>query len=114
MAREFLEDAIKLRQRLKPRGERDFADASIGIMQEVPRSFEPEAGNVDHEIDARDLLELLAQMIWTDIDRARHPGEGEFTGWILVDEIPGLPDFDRFSAILLRHGQRTVLGPKVV
>ena len=83
-------------------------------MQEQTRPFKAKKRNIDHEIDARDLLESFAEMIRADIDCVSHPGEGEFTSRILVNEILGFPDFDRLSPIPRRREGRTALGAKVI
>ena len=70
--RQLFENAIELRQRLKPDRECDFADAKIDIMQKGARFFEPCAGDVIDKIYTGHLLELFAQMIRADVDRVRH------------------------------------------
>lgn len=77
-ARQFFEDPIELRERLKTDCERDFADAQIRIPQQITRILESDAGDVIDKIYARHLLERFTEMIRADIDCFRHLAERKF------------------------------------
>src|SRR6184192_2382481 len=98
LAREFFENTIELRQRLKPDGERDLADTQIRIQQEITGFFESDACDVIDKIYAGDLLELFAQMIRADIDRFRYLRQRKLFGRMLLDETSRLPDLHRFGS----------------
>jgi hypothetical protein len=76
--RKSFENAIELRQRLKARRERDFADAQITVSQEITRSVETSACDVFDKLHTGYLLEFFAEIIRVNIDRFRHPREGKF------------------------------------
>ena len=76
--RKSFKDAIELRQRLKARRERDFADAQITVSQEITRSVETSACDVFDKLYTGYLLEFFAEIIRVNIDRFRHPREGKF------------------------------------
>ena len=52
ISRKVFENAIELRERLKPCRERDLADPKIGICQKITRFFEPGARDVIDKIHA--------------------------------------------------------------
>lgn len=57
-----LEDAVKLRKRLKSDRECDFANPKIDIFQKFARLFESGARDIVDILDTGDLFEFLAQM----------------------------------------------------
>ena len=76
--RQSLENAIELRQRLKSRGERDFADAYITVVYKFACSVEPAACHVLDKRHPSDLLKSFAQIIRVNVDGFRHRAQGKF------------------------------------
>src|SRR4029450_4318317 len=61
--RKSFENAIELRERLKPSRKRDLADAQIWVAKEITGICKPSARNILHEICAGYLLEIFTQVI---------------------------------------------------
>jgi hypothetical protein len=76
-SRQFFENAIELRERLKSHSERDFTDAQIAVSQEITGSFEPSARDILDKIYAGHLLEAFTQMIRVHADRFCDSGQRE-------------------------------------
>jgi hypothetical protein len=105
-SRQLFENAIKLRERLKPDRESDLTNAQTRILQKIARFVESGARHVIDKIYAGDLLELFAQMIAADVHRFRYFLQGKRFIRILVDELPCFPDFHRLSPIAVSGAER--------
>ena len=70
-AREFFENAVELRQGLKPDCECDFAYPAVGVFQKIACFFKADARNVLDKVYPGYLLEFLAQIIAADVDCSR-------------------------------------------
>jgi hypothetical protein len=82
---------------LESDSECDFTDARIRIPQQIARFLKSDVGDVINKIYARDLLELLAEMISADIDRFRHLAERKFFDAMFLDELSRFPDLGRLG-----------------
>jgi hypothetical protein len=68
--RKSFENAIELRERLKSRSERDFADAPIAVSQEITRGVEPSARDILDKIYAGYPPEIFTQVIGVRVNDA--------------------------------------------
>ena len=100
VARESLEHAIELRERLKSRSEGDFTDAQAWISQEFTRVLKTSVRDVVDKLYAGYLFEIFAQIIRVHIDHFCDFGQGEFFSRVFVDVPPRLPDRDGLSSIV--------------
>jgi hypothetical protein len=70
-AREFLKNAVELRQGLKPDRKCDFADPAVDVSQKVACVFEANARDVIDKVYPGYILEFLAQIIPAEVDCSR-------------------------------------------
>ena len=96
--RKSFENAVELRKRLKPRGERDFTDAQIAISQQITRSVEPGACNILDKINAGYLLKIFAQMIRVHVNHLRDFGQGKLFACVFFDVLARFPNRDRLGS----------------
>jgi hypothetical protein len=98
-SRQFFENAIELRERLKSHSERDFTDAQTRISQEITRVLEPSVRDVVNKLYAGYLFEILAQIIRVHVDHFCDSGQGELFACVFVDILARFPNRDWLSSI---------------
>src|SRR5687767_9156270 len=81
---DFLENPVEMRQRLKADLVSDFADAKIGIQQQVPSAIDPHPADIFGEIDFRGLLEHLAEVKTARVYCFRYLAERNLVAVILL------------------------------
>jgi len=111
LAKNLLEHAVEMRERLEAHLKRNFTDAQIRVEQEILGFLDAHAGDVIGKIDAGDLLEHFAEVIAAHVHGLGDLAEGKFFGLVLLDEGAGLGN-DRGLGILAldehliaHHGQ---------
>jgi hypothetical protein len=87
LAQDFLKNAVKMCQRLKPDFKGDFAYAQIGIMKQILRFFNPHARQVIRKIDSGNLLEHFAKIKCAHVDGLGHLTKRKVFGLMLMDNI---------------------------
>src|SRR5262245_27319974 len=94
-----LENAIKLRKRLKSRRERDVTNAQTAVMEKVARFFKSGACDVIDKVHPSYLLESFAEIVRVNVDRFRHRPEGKFFTRMFLDKLARFPNLHRFSSV---------------
>jgi hypothetical protein len=84
---------------LEPNLERDLADSKIELMQKAARLFEAGACDVFDKIYARDLLELLAEMIPANVGRFRYLTKRKLFSRMFFNKFSRLPDLHRLGSM---------------
>jgi len=103
LSRQFFENAIELRQRLKSDCKCDFAYSKIDTFQKLARFLEPQARDIIDELYARHLFELLAQVSRIDPNRFCHIAQRKLFGRMFLDELARLPDIARLRPVFVRR-----------
>ena len=97
---------------MKADREADFADAKIDIFQKRARFFDSGAGHIIDKVYAGYLLELLTQVVRTDIDRFRDLGQRKLLVRMLLDELSRFPDLYRLSMTQLSSRLSSILSQR--
>ena len=98
-AREFFEDAIELRERLKSNCKCDFTYPKITISQKCFRFFESASRDVIDKLGSRHLFELFAQVSRVDSDGPCDFAERKVLWGMLLDEFSCIPNVSRLCAL---------------
>jgi len=83
---------------LKPRRERDFTDAQLGVAQKITRICEPDARNVLDEIYAGYLLEIFTQVIGVHVNDLCDFSQGKLFACVFFDVLARFPNRDRLGS----------------
>src|ERR1035438_1611915 len=81
----FLEHPVEVRERLEADLEGDFTHPQIGIEQEVLGSLDADARDVIREVQARRLLEDLAEIEGAGVDRFGNLPEAHGVGLVFYN-----------------------------
>ena len=76
LAEDFFEDAVEMGQRLKTDLKGDFADAQVGVEQEVFRLLDPHPGQVVRIVDPGGPLEEFAEIKSAGVHGLGHLPQG--------------------------------------
>src|ERR1035441_2503160 len=102
----FLEHPVEVRERLEADLEGDFTHPQIGVEQEVLGSLDADARDVIREVQARRLLEDLAEVERASVDRFGNLPETHGVGLVFYNVCLGPRDDGRLR-VLVRSEEHT-------
>ena len=97
----FFEHAIKMRERLETNLVSDFANAQIRVEQKILRAFDANPRDVFGKVEARALLEHLAEIKCAGVDSFGDLAERQIVSVILFNIFLGAGDHRRLCVVEL-------------